>query len=54
MATILEFDKVLGLGLDKIKKISSKIPNEIEELRKQREELRQQKNGQKLTKYEKK
>jgi len=43
MATILEFDKVLGLGLDKIKKISSKIPNEIEELRQQREELRQQK-----------
>ncbi len=43
MATILEFDKVLGLGLDKIKKISSKIPNEIEELRQEREELRQQK-----------
>jgi len=43
MATVLEFDKVLGLGLDKIKKISLKIPNEIEELRKQREELRQQK-----------
>ncbi len=43
MATLLEFDKVLGLGIDKIKKISLSIPDEIKKLSKEREELRQQK-----------
>jgi len=39
--TLLDFDKVLGLGLDKIKKIE--IPDEIKRLVKQREKLRQEK-----------
>jgi len=43
MATLLEFDKVLGLGLDKIKKTSLRVPDKIKELSKKREELRQQK-----------
>jgi len=43
MATILEFDKVLGLGFNKIKKITSTIPDKIKKLSKKREKLRQQK-----------
>jgi len=43
MATLLEFDKVLGLGFDKIKKTSLEVPDEIKELSRKREELRQQK-----------
>ncbi len=43
MATLLEFDKVLGLKFNKIKKTSLKIPDEIKKLSKKREELRQQK-----------
>jgi len=41
--TLLDFDKVLGLGLDKIKKIE--IPDEIKRLVKQREKLRQEKSS---------
>jgi cysteinyl-tRNA synthetase len=40
-----EFDKVLGLGLRKIGKVA--IPKEIQELLKQREQARQEKNWQK-------
>ncbi len=43
MATLLEFDKVLGLGFDKIKRELLMIPEGIKELSKKREELRQQK-----------
>ena len=43
MATLLEFDKLLGLDLDKIKKTSLVIPDKIKELSKKREKLRQQK-----------
>lgn len=42
LATILDFDKVLGLSLDKIKKIS--IPDRIKELAQKREQARQDKN----------
>ncbi len=44
MATLLEFDKVVGLDFAKIKIALSKIPNEIKKLVTQREELREQKN----------
>jgi len=43
MATLLEFDKVLGLGFDKIERTILKVPNEIKELSRKREKLRQQK-----------
>jgi len=43
MATLLEFDKILGLDLAKTKIALSKIPNEIKKLVAQREELRKQK-----------
>jgi len=39
---LLDFDKVLGLGLDKVKK--QVIPKEIKELAKQREKYRREKN----------
>lgn len=42
MRTLLKFDEVLGLGLDKIKPI--KIPKEILELAEKREEIRKNKN----------
>ncbi|MDD3101793.1 MAG: cysteine--tRNA ligase [Patescibacteria group bacterium] len=41
MATLLKFDQVLGLNLDKVKPIE--IPEEISALAKEREELRKQK-----------
>lgn len=44
MATLLEFDKVLGLDLAKTKIALSKVPSEIKKLVAQREELRKQKN----------
>jgi len=43
MATLLEFDKVLGLGFDKIKRTILKVPDEIKKLSNKREELRKQK-----------
>lgn len=43
--TLLNFDKILGLGLDKIRKIE--IPDEIKKLADQREKLRQEKKWQK-------
>ncbi|MBU4332267.1 cysteine--tRNA ligase [Patescibacteria group bacterium] len=41
-ATLLEFDKVLGLGLDKVKKIE--IPAEIKKLAKERDDARKNKD----------
>jgi cysteinyl-tRNA synthetase len=43
-ATLLDFDKIMGLGLDKIKKIE--IPDEIKKLAEERENLRQEKKWQ--------
>ena len=44
-ATILDFDKVLGLGFDKIKKIETEeIPEEIKKLAEEREQARQNKD----------
>ena len=43
-SALLEFDKVLGLGLDKIKKEEIIIPDNIKELIKQREEARKNKD----------
>ncbi len=47
LATVLDFDKVLGLDLDKIKKEKIKLPKEIEDLVKQREKARAEKDWQK-------
>ncbi|MBC8388447.1 MAG: cysteine--tRNA ligase, partial [Actinobacteria bacterium] len=44
MATLLEFDKVLGLDFTKTKIALSRVPSEIKRLVAQREELREQKN----------
>ncbi|MCX6740357.1 MAG: cysteine--tRNA ligase [Candidatus Parcubacteria bacterium] len=44
LATILDFDKVLGLGLDKVKKEQIEIPKEVQELVKEREEARKNKD----------
>ncbi len=44
-ATLLDFDSVLGLGLDKIQK--EEIPENILEIAKEREEARKEKNWQK-------
>ena len=44
LATILDFDQVLGLKLGKIRKKKVIIPQEIKKLAKQREEARQNKN----------
>lgn len=49
---ILDFDKVLGLNLDKIKKLS--IPQNIRELVRKREDYRKQKNWQEADKIRKK
>jgi len=43
MATLLEFDKILGLNFAKTKIALSKIPNNIKKLAGQREKLRKQK-----------
>lgn len=42
--TLLMMDKVLGLGLDKIKRKNAKIPQEIKDLADAREKARQEKN----------
>ena len=47
LATILDFDKVLGLNLGKIKKEKQKIPKEIQKLVKEREKARKNKDWQK-------
>ena len=47
LATILDFDKVLGLGLDKVKEEKVEIPKEVQELVKEREEVRKNKDWQK-------
>ena len=44
LATILEFDKILGLNLNKIKKQKISIPLNIKELAEQRLKARQEKN----------
>ncbi|MFC1599047.1 cysteine--tRNA ligase [Patescibacteria group bacterium] len=44
LATVLDFDQVLGLNLAKIKKDKIEIPKEIEEIKKQREKAREQKD----------
>ncbi len=45
--SLLKFDQVLGLGLDKVRKEKTKMPEKIKELIKQREEARKNKNWQK-------
>lgn len=45
--SLLKFDQVLGLGLDKIKKEKTEMPEKIKELIKQREEARKNKDWQK-------
>ncbi|NOQ68280.1 cysteine--tRNA ligase [Patescibacteria group bacterium] len=47
---MLKFDKVLGLGLDKIKKKKTEISDEVKELIKQREEARENKDWEKADK----
>jgi cysteinyl-tRNA synthetase len=42
--TLLKFDKVLGLDLDRIKKEETEIPGDIEKLAKEREKARKSKN----------
>jgi len=44
LATLLDFDKVLGLGLDKIKKEELPVPQEIKDLANKREQARQEKS----------
>jgi len=44
LATILDFDKVLGLNLSKVKKEKIEIPKEVQELVKEREEARKNKD----------
>jgi cysteinyl-tRNA synthetase len=44
LATVLDFDKILGLDLDKLKKEKIKLPKEIHDLVKQREEARDAKD----------
>ena len=46
-ASLLKFDQVLGLGLDKVKKKEIKMPEKIKDLIKQREEARKNKDWQK-------
>ncbi|MCK5413132.1 MAG: cysteine--tRNA ligase [Candidatus Pacebacteria bacterium] len=46
-ATLLEFDKVFGLNLDKVKNEEIEIPDDIKELIKQREEARKNKDWKK-------
>jgi len=48
---LLEFDKIFGLSLDKIKK--SKIPEKIKKLAQQREKYRKEKNWKKADKIRK-
>ena len=43
-ALILNFDKVFGLDLDRVKKIKIKVPKEIQKLLKEREKARKNKN----------
>jgi len=43
---LLDFDQVLGLGLNKIKPVKLKIPEQVKELVKKREEARKKKNWQ--------
>jgi len=50
---LLEFDKVLGLGLDKIKIEEILIPSDIEKLIAQREEARREKDWKKADKLKK-
>lgn len=42
--TLLKTDKILGLGLDKIKKKKTTIPKEIKKMAEQREKAREEKN----------
>ena len=46
-ASLLKFDKVLGLGLDKVKEEKVEIPEKIKNLIKQREEARKKKDWKK-------
>ena len=43
LATVLDFDRVLGLGLDKVEKEEVKVPKEVIDLVKEREEARKNK-----------
>jgi len=52
--TLLDFDKVLGLGLDKIKKEKSVIPEAVKKLAAKRERVRKNKNWPKADKIRKK
>lgn len=53
-ATLLDFDKVLGLNLAKVKKEKIKIPKEVEKLVKQRELARKKKDFKKSDELRKK
>jgi len=44
LATILDFDMILGLNLGKIKKVKIEIPKEVQDLVKEREEARKNKD----------
>jgi cysteinyl-tRNA synthetase len=54
LATVLDFDKVLGLDLDKVKKEKIEIPDEVNQLVKEREEARKNKNWEKSDELRKK
>ena len=53
-ATLLNFDKVLGLDLDKIKKEKIKIPDEVKKLAIEREKARKEQNFKKADEIRKK
>ena len=53
LATLLDFDKILGLGLDKIRKEKIIIPEEIKKLIEQREKARKNKNWEESDKIRK-
>ncbi|MBU4056483.1 cysteine--tRNA ligase [Patescibacteria group bacterium] len=52
--SLLKMDKVLGLGLDKVKKKTAKIPAEVKELVAEREKARKEKNWVKADELRKK
>ena len=54
LATVLDFDKVLGLDLAKLKKEKIKLPKEIQNLVKQREKARAEKDWQKADQFREK
>jgi len=53
-ATLLRFDRVLGLGLDKVKKKKAQVPKEVWDLVYKREEARKNKNWQEADEFRRK